>query len=341
MLRKFFTSIPGLFSFSSLVKWSNPSIIAPFYHLISDNVPLHNKHLYPVVKTANFIKDLDFMFKHFIPVDVMDIPFILSGEKQLNKPGLFLSFDDGFRELSTIVAPILQKKGIPATFFVNPAFVDNSDMLYRGKVSLITEKIYGLGNSFVAPGFIIPIWGNEAKKPKTFLKNLFALRYNDTPLIERIAKELNVDWKDYLKQVNPYLTVDELKELAGKGFIIGAHGLNHIKFSDLSPLMQIENVLKSIEWVQENIPSQPRVFAFPFTNYGVSDEFYRFFFVDNQQLFDTMFGTAGIKSSLSDKLLHRIPMEIDGRDAAQILGGELLYYMAKKFFGKHRETFLQ
>ena len=49
----------------------------------------------------------------------------VEGSGKLDRRCLHLTFDDGFRELHDVVAPILLRKGIPATFFVNSAFIDN------------------------------------------------------------------------------------------------------------------------------------------------------------------------------------------------------------------------
>jgi peptidoglycan/xylan/chitin deacetylase (PgdA/CDA1 family) len=304
--------------------------------MVSEVAPNHVNYLYPVVSPKRFIADLEFMLKHFIPINVNEIPLIQAGQKKLSKPAIFLSFDDGFREISTVVAPILLEKGIPATFFVSPAFVDNKDMLYRCKLSLIANKIDELGSEFEVPDFLLLLWGSEVKNTKVFKKRLFHLKAENNQLIENIAHAFQVDLKDYLKSVSPYLTLENLTNLAKKGFAIGAHSYNHPYFSDITIDEQIEEVLTSLDWVKSNITDQPRIFAFPFTDYGVSGDFYRYFLNDNSSTLDMMFGTAGMKLSPSNKIIQRVPMEVDGLKAHQILGGEYLYYAAKRMIGKNK-----
>jgi peptidoglycan/xylan/chitin deacetylase (PgdA/CDA1 family) len=311
-------------------------MVSPFYHIVSEVVPIHVKNLYPVVSPKHFIADLEFMLKHFIPINVNEIPLVLAGQKQLSKPAIFLSFDDGFKEISTVVAPILLEKGIPATFFVSPAFVDNKDMLYRCKLSLIANRVNELGREFEVPNFLLSLWGNEVKKSKVFNKKLFHLKSDNIHLIEKIANELQVDLKGYLKSESPYITLEELSDLAKKGFAIGAHSYNHPYFYDITFDEQIKEVVTSLDWVKSNIPDQPRIFAFPFTDYGVSGDFYRYFLKDNSSTIDMMFGTAGMKLSPSNKIIQRIPMEVDRLNARQILGGEYLYYATKRTIGKNK-----
>ena len=68
----------------------------------------------------------------------------VNGEKQLSQGKVFLSFDDGLREVYTIIAPILKERGLPATFFITTDFIDNKKLFYRNKASLLIEAIAGL-----------------------------------------------------------------------------------------------------------------------------------------------------------------------------------------------------
>ena len=89
--------------------------IHPFYHIVSNKIPVHVKHLYSVRNTKQFEKDLDFFLKQYRSADY----------KKFNtntKDKFYLSFDDGLQEFYTIVAPILKKKKIKATIFINSNF---------------------------------------------------------------------------------------------------------------------------------------------------------------------------------------------------------------------------
>lgn len=340
MLRQLFTSLSVPLSNSYLISKAvkgEKRIVAPFYHVVSSDNPAHIKHLYYVINPERFISDLEYLLKYFDPLDAKDLLKFLLGELKTSKPPLFLSFDDGFREMITIVAPILKSKGIPATFFVTPAFVDNASMLYRCKQSLIAEMVYDQGNDFKVPESLPSSWHRLSHKPKPFVKRLMKLSYNDTDLIDRIAISLGVDIRQYLSKQKPYLDIDEIKQLAQWGFTIGAHSQTHPNFAEISLNQQIREVEDSIEWIQSNIPNQPKLFAFPFTNFGLSKEFYGHFLNKESNSIDAMFGTAGLKPTNSSKLIHRIPMEVKGLRAERIIKGEFFYYIAKSLLGKHKE----
>jgi peptidoglycan/xylan/chitin deacetylase (PgdA/CDA1 family) len=334
-------SLSSILPFGQLKKFANGNLVAPFYHIISDSKPAHIKHLYPIISIKQFEQDLDFLIRNFYPVDLNELVKIDFRIKKFPKPPLFLSFDDGFREVATIIAPILLSKGVPATFFVNPSFVGNNDMLFRCKISIIVDRIISLGSSFRPTPFFIDRFNQAAYKTKTLIGKILDLGYGDSEIISGIARELEVDFNEYLIKNKPYLNLEELKKMAETGFSIGAHSMDHPLLSEITVEQQISQMLKSINWVQKNIPNQPKAFAFPFTDFGVSKEFYSN--VNGNFGYDgiTMFGSAGLKPVLDFPLIHRIPMEIKNKSARDVLKGDFFYFYLKRILGKHTSSVLQ
>lgn len=336
--RRFIKSFSAALPFRLLSWASNPKVVAVFYHGLSNHPLPHLKHLYPLVSVKQFSDDLDFLLRHFNLVDIKEFIHVSCKTVSNSKPVLLLSFDDGFKEVATEVAPILLSKGVPATFFVNPTFVGNRQMLYRCKQSLITERVLNMGKAFSLPKTASQVFNSLDDSPTSFVKWLMSINYNDVDLIDRIANELNVDIDLYLADIKPYMNLDELKDLGRQGFTIGAHSMDHPNFSSIPLNHQIDQVAQSLQWVQDNIAGQPRVFAFPFTDFGLSDDLYRHFLIDNPDLCDMMFGTAGFKPTSTGKFVHRIPMEVTNKSARQVIKGEFFYYFLKRIVGKHKVT---
>lgn len=129
----------GIISVRLLMKLTGKNVIFPFYHSVSDSYLAHIHHLYHPKTTKQFISDLDFLLKHYCPMDINEVISFRDSSKKRSKPGFFLSFDDGLKEFYEIIAPVLLKKGIPAACFLNSGFVDNKDLFYRYKASLLCE----------------------------------------------------------------------------------------------------------------------------------------------------------------------------------------------------------
>ena len=117
--------------FKSLIKISKHPLLLPFYHLVSDKAPDFVKGLYKPRSIQQFKHDLDVFLTYFKPISLEEVVKYNNGEIQLMQPSFHLTFDDGLANFYSIVAPILLEKNIPATVFLNTAFVDNKDLFYR------------------------------------------------------------------------------------------------------------------------------------------------------------------------------------------------------------------
>ena len=116
-------------------------VILPYYHMVSDESLPHVRPLYQYKNISQFKQDLDFLLTHFKPVSLQDLLNSLGGKTTLPPRSFLLSFDDGFREMAEVVAPILKAKGVPAVFFLNSAFVDNHELCFQQKIALLVDRL--------------------------------------------------------------------------------------------------------------------------------------------------------------------------------------------------------
>ena len=112
-------------------------VICPYYHVVSDRPLPHITPLYRHRTIQEFQADLDWLLKYYEPIHWSEIDRY---EKE-QKPAFCLTFDDGLKEFYTIVAPILEEKGVPCVCFLNSAFVDNKDLMFRYKEALSQQNI--------------------------------------------------------------------------------------------------------------------------------------------------------------------------------------------------------
>jgi peptidoglycan/xylan/chitin deacetylase (PgdA/CDA1 family) len=306
----------------TLIKLTGQKVIFPFYHIVSDDTPVHVRNLYRAKTQKEFVDDVDFLLQYYEPCSLSDITSYINLGKKSAKPGFYLSFDDGLSEMYDIVRPILLRKGIPAAFFCNTAFIDNKDMFYRYKVSILIDALEQ--NQHVDIAKI-----EQRLKTKHIKSHLLGMKYQDIDHINAVAFILNVSFDNYLKQNKPYLSTIQIMEMKKDGFDIGAHSIDHPYYADIDEKDQIRQTSVSLDKIQELTHSQDRIFAFPFTEHGVSYSFFK------SVSADIIFGTAGIKKDIDSRVLHRIPMEDSRQTASQIMYKQYLYFMAKAIFNKN------
>lgn len=245
-------------------------VLGLFYHSISDKPLPHIQHLYPPEPVARFEAALRYIKKnHHVVTEAQLEAHRLHG-KPLPRRALHLSFDDGFAECFTVARPLLLKYELPCTFFVTSGWVDNQRMFYRNKASLCIEQMRSLQHD--AAKMVLTSVNNaldlNLADPAAFERWIHQLQASDEPVIDMTAKMLGVDVKDYLKDRQPYMTREQIKQLHADGFTIGAHTVRHAKLASLTPAQIETEIVDSARSVQE-LTGQERVpFSFPYSATG-------------------------------------------------------------------------
>jgi peptidoglycan/xylan/chitin deacetylase (PgdA/CDA1 family) len=324
-LKQYGLSFLGLFADTLSISWlinaTGQKLFLPFYHIVSDEDVPHVKHLYPVRTVKQFETDLEFLLKYYHPVGIEELIQWANNGRQISKNSFFLSFDDGLREMHDVVALILERKGIPAAFFVNSAFVDNKDLFFRYKASLLIDTML-----------------KEAVNEEQVFqaKRLLTLKYPSTDILGILAKAFNVSFEEYLKEKQPYMTTEQLIDLKNRGFHIGAHSIDHPLYSGIPLDEQLRQTIESLQWLREKELSSYNLFAFPFTDHGVSKAFFNTIYDPSAPIADLTFGTAGLKQDAIAQHYQRFPMEGTLQSAQQLIATEYLYYLLKMPLGKNR-----
>jgi len=169
----------------------------PFYHVISDEALLHPKYLFRHKAIEAFKKDLDFLLASYHPIALRRVLECRNAHCPLPDKCFLLTFDDGYREMSDVVAPILLVKGVNATFFVNSAFVDNKDLCYASKASLLVERLKREKSANVE-WKLFRLLRSYNIHSTNLTSAILNVPYNRRALLEDMATVLGADFPAYL-----------------------------------------------------------------------------------------------------------------------------------------------
>jgi peptidoglycan/xylan/chitin deacetylase (PgdA/CDA1 family) len=312
----------------------NPlKIIFPFYHTVSDGPLIHVKNLYRIRTVKEFSRDIDFFLRFFKPIDPQEIADSIRNIKPIKGRRFLLTFDDGLSQCYDIIAPILKKKGLNAIFFVNPDFIDNKDLFYRYKASVLIEKLHNASANDLQKASIAA--GLNSIEKEDLINFVFEIDYSSKLVLDKVASALEVDFKEFLQNERPYLSTQQISSLVKDGFYVGSHSLDHPQFNKLSIEEQLFQVISSMEILQNTFNLKHRFFSFPFTDYGVSKEFFEKTYDLVNPVLDLSFGTAGIKSDSFRQHLQRIPIENYPVRASYSVLFQYLYYATKAPFRRN------
>jgi len=191
--------------------------------------------------------------------------------KPLQENSIVLTFDDGYKDNLTIAAPILQKYGIPATFFITTGYIGTGRMKWEDQLScLIRRSKKEVISIKLSTHEIFFKVGSEKEKLKVIdaLVNILShLSQTDKLHILneiRIQSQVNCD-----DQADIMLSWEDVRELAGTpGFSIGSHAVTHRHLSQTQAHDIIFEVASSKEHLEKEISYPVTLFAYPYGDYN-------------------------------------------------------------------------
>jgi peptidoglycan/xylan/chitin deacetylase (PgdA/CDA1 family) len=314
---------------------SKPDVLLPYHHLVSDKEVLHTKYLYSHKNIQQFENDLDYLLRFFKPVSTEDLIIHINKYRSLPANSFLLSFDDGFREVHDIIAPILLRKGVPAVFFINPAFIDNKELFYRCKISLLIHHFLKNDlkqNNRNAITDLLQLSSSAGKNDIIYLLKKTTQLNKD--LLDQLAHLLSVSFSDYLKIHQPFLSTEQLHWLKQKGFTIGGHSWDHPYYHLLPQEEQIKQTTESIKYIQKEGNESLSVFSFPHYDTLLKQSFFDTLF--QQQQIDLLFGIQNQKRELNNKMIHRFNAERPEIPLQLQLNGLLLFMLLQKITGRNQ-----
>ena len=314
MIEKCLSGLP----LRQLVRLSVAQPLSIFFHTIFEEVPPYFSGLYRVPTPREFAAEMDQLLSVFEPVSLDDL---LSAEVDSDLPrnSFFLSFDDGYREIAELIAPILNRKGIPATFFICSSFVDNQNWFFEDQLALIRHRMKtASGVQRTAVDACLAEHGYA-------WQTIAVARRPEPSLLRRCGGILEIDWQHELNTWQPYVTRDQIRGLQNQGFSIGAHSVDHSLFESLDEDAQLNQVRESCDFFVNEFDVQQKLFAFPYGEFGVKRETLESMISSGAA--DHLFGTRGL---ISDELHPRVHQRLWCEDYDGSLTGHLKRNLAKR-----------
>jgi len=305
----------------------NPLIIN--YHVVSNEILPHIEHIYKYRNHDHFIEDLDILAKYYQPIDLHTYLDHLKNKQELPKSAMLLTIDDGLKEIYTNMAPVLLEKKIPATIFLTKNYIDNKELGYDHKKSLLISKLNELKPNDVQK--LLIQFGLFEKNKLTMNQSIINISYNNRNIVDEIANSVALNFDNYLLENKPYITSSQIKELVDNGFTIGGHSIDHAKFTELSLSDQINQAVESVDYVCNKFSVGYRVFAFPYWDGGISHEFFKL--MENKV--DATFGTQGMLTDPATLNHQRIGIERFSHPTKRMIKAHYFRKIIYKLLRKH------
>jgi len=207
-----------------------------------------------------FERQMALLANNFLVLPLSDaVKYLKDG--RLPGGAVCVTFDDGYADNAEIALPILQRWGIPATFFISTGFLEGGCMWND---SVIESVRSASGPVLDLTSIGVGCHSIESYAQRRHLGNrvLTALKYlspNDRlERVARIAEIASAKLPDHLMMVP-----EQIRELSNAGMEIGGHTVNHPILTSIDDNAAFAEIAQGKEELSSITRTPVKFFAYP------------------------------------------------------------------------------
>jgi peptidoglycan/xylan/chitin deacetylase (PgdA/CDA1 family) len=184
---------------------------------------------------------------------------------------LAITFDDGYADNEEVAAPILNRLGLPATFFIATGFIGGGCM-WNDQVIEAIRRVRAMELDLRQFGLSVHALDSDAARRRAVTEVLGAIKHLDQQRRQSIADAIGA--LAGLERPTPLMmTVDQLRAMRRThGMEIGAHTVTHPILTRLSGAAALDEIARGKRELEAMVGETVRLFAYP---NGVPEQDYR------------------------------------------------------------------
>ena len=215
-------------------------------------------------------KTLGFLGRH---ADMIAPEDLLTMEEVPRGRHVLLTFDDGYREWSSDVLPLLRDHGVSAAFFLSTGFIDSPRAPWWYEIPWMVRRATA-GAMEAGEWISAPLRLGKASQEATMETLLDAYKRLPEERTEAflawIAEQSGSGRCDPLEAREDWLTWDGARELRDAGMEIGGHTVDHPVLAWLPPAAQRAQIVECKRRIEDELERPMRIFSYPI---GQADSF--------------------------------------------------------------------
>ncbi|MBN2292956.1 MAG: polysaccharide deacetylase family protein [Pirellulales bacterium] len=236
------------------------------YHSVQDHLGTKAEVIgRGIVQSATvFSEQMEILAKHFNPVSLDDVSDFLLDRRTPPRRAIAITFDDGFRDNFEIAAPILEKFGLRATFYITAGCVESglSPWFCRLRQAFLTSKVQKWTDPVNGQSWSLlnhTDWKTAGRNVTLALARLAGEAQESLlQTIEHGLESQPLDSKDRLM-----MNWDEMKSLRQRGHLIGSHTISHPNLAHISLDDAMVELCRSKEILEKHLGEEIIHFSYP------------------------------------------------------------------------------
>ena len=227
---------------------NNNDVRLVFYHGIGNKNTPCMKFLNDEICESTFKSQLDYLQNKYKLVSLDDVItyYKHSEHDALNKPLCSISFDDGLSTVYSKAFPLLKKKNIPFSVFLNTSVIENINLLWLHVLGYLFTT-YGVSdvahsiNSLL--GKCLSKVPEDAKGIEDWCRTNMEYVY-ESSLLTKLAELKTVNIEEVAIEQNMYLTWLQIEEMASHGVTFYSHTHQHFPLNAFTNERHIKSEIK-------------------------------------------------------------------------------------------------
>ena len=196
------------------------------YHSVADNGGTASDPLGGIGHpTSIFQQQMEVLARDFHPISLDEALAYVRGGRDVPRRSVVVTFDDGYADNYQVAVPLLNKIGIPATFYVTVDPVQRKRLPWPGRVryALFTTR---------EPGWVAPDGQNWPLHEAELRAKAFERASEDCSKLAGIEQDeyvagLEAQMRCALTQGPRMMTWDEIRATVKQGHLVGSHTMTH------------------------------------------------------------------------------------------------------------------
>lgn len=197
---------------------------------------------------------------------VVPLAALFAGDRHPSKQTVALTFDDGYETCATLALPILERHGVPATFFVTTIRATGTDVLWPDLLDVsahLTDRpVTVAGELFVKGRRREWVSARDGTPLKTRARRAGPAWLDD--LVKALRGVADVAAREDLALYWRTLSEEQVRRLAESPVAtVGSHGRRHVSLGHVSREEAREEMATSKEWLERACGRSIDALAFP------------------------------------------------------------------------------